>query len=313
LSRVPHRRAAPAAWLALTLAFATGAGLAAQSFVNGRLALSLGSTELAASVNNSVGLAVLLALGVGTGAFRRGLARARRSTAPRWWHFLGGPCGALLVYVAARAAPEVGVAVLTVAVVCGQTAGSLVVDGAGLSPAGRRSPTPARLIGVLLAVVAVLISATGREGDLDLVLLAFAVLAGAVSALQQAANGHIAARTGEPVAAGFVNFAMGWAILTAVALVATGGDAPAGWSAPAPQWIGGFFGVAVVVVAAWAVASLGVLRLSLAVISGQSAGALAIDLIAPAAGEPVTIATVLGVALTVVAVVVSGRGRARAL
>lgn len=306
---MPRTSAAPAVGLALALAFATGAGLAIQAYVNGRLSASLGSTELAVAVNNVIGLTLLLALGVGTGALTRGLSRARSGAPSRWWHFLGGPCGALLVYVAAKAAPQIGVAVLTVAIVCGQTGGSLAVDRAGLSPAGRRAMTPARGIGVALAVVAVLISTTGRKGELDLVLLAFAVLAGGVSALQQAANGQLAATTGEPVAAGFVNFAIGCSILTAVALVVTGGDAPNGWSAPAPQWIGGAFGVAVVVVAAWAVSSLGVLRLSLAVIAGQSAGALVIDLIAPAAGEVITAATVLGVALTLVAVVISGRGR----
>lgn len=300
---------APAAGLALALAFATGAGIATQAYVNGRLATSLGSTELAAAANNVIGLTLLLALGIGTGALARGLRRARGRAAPRWWHFAGGPCGALLVYVSAKAAPEVGVAVLTVATVCGQTGGSLAVDGVGLSPAGRRAPTRARMIGVALAVVAVLIS-SGSGGDLDVPLLALAVLAGAASALQQAANGQLAATTGEPVAAGFVNFAVGCAILTAIALVVTGGHAPGGWSAPAPQWIGGAFGVSVVIVASWAVASLGVLRLSLAVIAGQSAGALVIDLIAPAAGEDVTVVTVLGVLLTLVAVVVSGRGRA---
>jgi len=304
-------RTAPAAGLAVALAFATGGGLATQAYVNGRLSASLGSAELASALNNVIGLALLLALGIGTGALARGLAAARRTARPRWWHYLGGPSGALVVYVSAKAAPEIGVAVLTVAIVCGQTGGSLAVDGVGLSPAGRRKLTPARLIGVALAVVAVLISTTGREADLDVALLALAVLAGVVTALQQAANGQLAAITQEPLAAGFINFAIGCAILTSVALVVTGGDPPGGWSAPAPQWIGGALGVAAVVCASWAVSSLGVLRLSLAVIAGQSAGALVIDLIAPAAGERVTAATVLGVALTLVAVVISGRGTRR--
>lgn len=300
----------PPAGLALGLAFASGAGIALQAYSNGRLGGSLGSVELAAATNNVVGLALLLAIGVGTGAFARGLRRLREATGrPRWWHFLGGPAGAALIFVSTRAAPEVGVAVLTVALVCGQTLGSLAVDAAGLSPAGRRPLTPFRLLGTALAVAAVTLTALGAGGDLDVVLLACAVLAGVGIAVQQAANGQLAARTGEPVAAGTVNFLLGATILVTVALVATGGEAPRGWSAPAPQFFGGFLGVFAVLVGAWTVASLGVLRLTLAVVAGQSAGALAVDLVAPAPGEAVTVVTVLGVVLTVVAVLVSGRGR----
>jgi transporter family-2 protein len=67
-----------------------------------------------------------------------------------------------------------------------------------------------------------------------------------------------------------------------------------------------------VFITATAVQALGVLRLGLAMVAGQMAGALAVDLVAPARGEAVTVTTVLGVVLTMVAVVVSGRGGARA-
>jgi len=53
---------------------------------------------------------------------------------------------------------------------------------------------------------------------------------------------------------------------------------------------------------AWVVRSLGVLGVTLALVAGQSAGALALDLVAPAPGEAVTAGTVIGVALTLVAV-----------
>jgi transporter family-2 protein len=51
-----------------------------------------------------------------------------------------------------------------------------------------------------------------------------------------------------------------------------------------------------------------VLRLGLATVAGQTTGALVIDLIAPAPGEAVTAATVVGVVLTLAAVAISGRG-----
>jgi transporter family-2 protein len=56
------------------------------------------------------------------------------------------------------------------------------------------------------------------------------------------------------------------------------------------------------------VQTLGVLRLGLATVAGHTAGALVIDLIAPAPGEAVTVATVVGVVLTIAAVGISGRG-----
>lgn len=301
---------APPAGLALSLAFASGAGISLQVYSNGRLGSSLGSALLASAVNNLVGLGLLLAIGVVTRAFPRGLRRAREATdRPRRWHFVGGAAGAVLIFVSTTAAPRVGVAVLTVALVCGLTLGSLAVDAAGLSPAGRRSLTPFRCSGVGLAIAAVTLAALGSSGDLELGLLSLAVLAGVGIAVQQAANGQLADRTGEPVAAATVNFALGATILVIVAVLVTGGEAPEGRSAPAAQWLGGALGVFAVLVGAWTVASLGVLRLTLGVVAGQSAGALAVDLVAPAPGEAVTAFTVLGVALTIVAVVVSGRGR----
>ena len=74
-------------------------------------------------------------------------------------------------------------------------------------------------------------------------------------------------------------------------------------------YLGGLLGAFVVVVSLTAVQTLGVLRLGLAVVAGQTAGALVIDLVAPAPGEAVTAGTLVGVALTIGAVVVSGRGR----
>lgn len=56
------------------------------------------------------------------------------------------------------------------------------------------------------------------------------------------------------------------------------------------------------------VSRLGALRLTLALTARQAIGDLAIDLVAPARGETVTVGTVIGVALACLAVLVSGRG-----
>jgi transporter family-2 protein len=286
------------------IAVAAGVGISVQSYTNGRLGHSLGSAELAAAINNVTGLGALAAITLATGAAPRAL---RRHADVRAWHLLGGLGGAMVVAAAAIAAPKIGVALLSLALVCGQTSGSLVADRVGLSPAGRQHVTPTRLAGVALAVVAVALSALGGGTHPQAGLIAFAVVAGVAMSLQQAANGHLARATGEPIFASTVNFAVGVVALVAVAAIATGLSPPHGWSGPVPEYLGGLIGATVATTMAVIVARMGVLRLMLAVIAGQAAGGLGVDLVAPVRGENVTVATLAGVVLTFVAVLVSSR------
>lgn len=151
--------APPRTAVATAAAVLTGAGIAVQSYVNGRLGSSLGSGELAAAVNNVTGLAVLAAIAA-AGAAPRALGQ-RAGVRP--WHLLGGLGGALMVTAGAVAAPKIGVALLSVALVCGQVSGSLGADRVGLSPAGRRHVTAPRVVGVALAVCAVALAAAGAR------------------------------------------------------------------------------------------------------------------------------------------------------
>jgi bacterial/archaeal transporter family-2 protein len=298
---------------ALLLAFAAGAAISVQAYINGRLGREFDSAYVAASINNLVALVVALAVVLATGALPRGLARMRVLGRPPLWQFTGGLAGAALVLVSAAAAPEVGVALLTVAIVCGSTGGSLPVDAAGLGPAGRRPVTAPRVAGVLLAVVATVLSAVGARGHVDVLLLTLALLAGVSLAVQSAANGRLAQQSGEPFLASLINTTVGFSALALVTIAVVAVVGVAG-SAPGNPllYLGGVCGAFVVVSGAAAVQTLGVLRLGLATVAGQMAGALAVDLIAPAPGETVTATTVIGVALTMVAVVISGRGQASA-
>jgi transporter family-2 protein len=292
--------------LPTALTVAVGAGIAVQAYLNGRLGRSVGSGELAATVNNVIGFVVLAAIAVATGALPRAL---RHLGGVRGWHLLGGLGGALSVATAAIAAPKIGVALLSLALVCGQASGSLVADGAGLSPAGRQHITAARAAGVVLVVAAVVVSAVGAHTEPRIGLLVLAVVAGVVMAVQQAANGHLAQITGEPIFASTVNFVLGAAALLVVGAMTTGLSPSHGWSAaPLPEYLGGLIGAVAATVLAIVVSRVGVLRLMLAVIAGQALGGLAVDLVAPIHGEHVTVATVAGVALTFVAVAVTARG-----
>jgi bacterial/archaeal transporter family-2 protein len=283
-----------------------GAAISVQSYVNGRLGRDVGSPTIAAAINNLVALVAALAIVLATGALPRAAARLRALGRPPAWQFFGGFVGAAVVLVSAVAAPEVGVALLTVAIVCGSTGGSLPVDAAGLGPAGKRPITAYRVAGVLLAIGATVIGALGSRGDLQPLLLTLALFTGVGMALQAAANGQLARRTGEPFVAALVNITVGFAALGAVALVALATvslDAP---PANPLLYAGGLLGGFVVVVTATAVQTLGVLRLGLATVAGQTSGALVIDLVAPAPGEAVTVGTVIGVVLTLAAVAISG-------
>jgi len=297
--------ARPRTALPTAAAVATGAGIAVQSYVNGQLGQSLGSGELAATFNNVSGLVLLGAAALVTGAGARGV---RRWAAVRPRYLLAGLAGALMVTTGAIAAPKMGVALLSLALVCGQSSGSLVADRAGLSPAGRHHVTAPRVVGVLIAVCAVAISALGAHSDPQAGLIALAIAAGVAMALQQAANGQVAQATGEPIFASTVNFFVGSTALVVAAAIATGLTPEHGWgAAPAPEYLGGLIGVVAATSMAIVVSRLGVLRLMLAVIAGQAFGGLVVDLIAPVDGETVTAATVAGVVLTFVAVLVSAR------
>jgi bacterial/archaeal transporter family-2 protein len=286
-----------------------GAAISLQSYLNGHLGKDVGSPIMAAAVNNVVATVATAGIVLATGALPRAVARLRALGRPPFWHFLGGLVGAALVLVSATAAPEVGVALLTVALVCGSTGGSLPVDATGIGPAGKRPITGYRVAGVLLAIGATVISALGARGDLQPLLLGLALCAGIGMALQAAANGQLARETGEPFVASLVNTTVGLAALGTVAIVAF---ASVSFDAPPANpllYTGGLLGGFVVVVSATAVQTLGVLRLGLATVAGQTSGALMIDLVAPAPGEAVTAGTVIGVVLTMAAVAISGRGQ----
>ncbi|MDN6332575.1 MAG: DMT family transporter, partial [Micrococcaceae bacterium] len=68
---------------------------------------------------------------------------------------------------------------------------------------------------------------------------------------------------------------------------------------------GGVFGCVFIAIGALLVKSLGVLISGLCMIAGQLVGSLAIDLILPAPGTVIAVATLLGTLLTLAAVVLA--------
>jgi transporter family-2 protein len=293
------------------LALLAGGLAAVQARVNGELGLQLHDAFLAALVSFLLGWIPLLVVVLAVPRLRRALHRPPLPT--RWWFYIGGAGGATLVAVSAAAAPVLGVALLTVGQVAGQTSGSLLVDRLGFGPAGRHHVTPRRLTGALLAIAAVVLATSGRGSrNASVGYLLLAVLAGLAVSAQVAVNGRLRQATGEVVVTSLVNFTTGTALLTVGAVVlATTGHLPVGtW--PWEPWLytGGVLGATFVAIAAWAVRHVGVLRLALLTIAGQLIGAGALDLALPARGHGLSTATVLAGLVTLVAVRVAGSQQA---
>ncbi len=291
--------------------------VAVQSRINGELGVRLADGIAAAVVSFGVGLLILLVLVPATPGGRRGLAALRgalRSGALRPWQCLGGVCGAFLVATQGLTIGALGVAVFTVAVVAGQSGSSLLVDRAGIGPAGRQPVTPNRLIGAVLTVLAVLLAVGDRLGDPHALALALLPLAAGVGiAWQQAVNGRVRAAAGSAMTATLVNFTVGTAALLvtfAVDLAVRG--RPAG-AFPDEPWLylGGPLGIVFIALAAALVRFTGVLLLGLATIAGQIVGAVLLDLVLPTAASHPGLDTLLGAALTMVAVLVAAFGPTR--
>jgi bacterial/archaeal transporter family-2 protein len=298
--------------LYVALAALAGLGMAVQSRINGDLGARLQDGIAAANISFGVGLAILLCClpWMRTGVHAVGVALRKGEL--RWWQCLGGVCGGLFVAGQGLTVSSIGVAVFTVAVVAGQSASSLVVDRAGLTPSGPRPITRDRALGAAICVLAVLIAAAGQlERPSTLLLAVLPLVAGVGVAWQQGMNGLVRQAAGAVLPPTLINFAVGSATL-ALALVAD--VALRGWPAgelPTQWWLylGGPLGILFIAVAASVVKRIGVLLLGLSSIAGQVCGAFLIDVIVPdAAGRPGP-RTIAGTVLTLFAVWLAGRER----
>ncbi|WP_018221119.1 DMT family transporter [Salinispora pacifica] len=308
-----HRPSPARRLVGVVLATIAGVAVAVQSRVNGELGVRLADGVAAAVISFGLGLLVLLVLVPATPGGRRGLAALRAAlTAGRLrpWQCLGGLCGAFLVATQGLTVGTLGVAVFTVAVVAGQSASSLLVDRAGIGPSGRQPVTGRRLFGAALTVLAVGLAVGGRLNDpTALALAVLPLLAGIAVAWQQAVNGLVGRAAGSPLTATLVNFTVGLVALLAVFAVniAVRG-LPAG-SPPAEPWLylGGPIGITFIAIAAAVVEFTGVLLLGLATIAGQVVGAVLLDVLLPTAASRPDATTLLGAALTLVAVLIAAR------
>jgi transporter family-2 protein len=283
--------------------------LAVQGRVNGQLGHQLHDGLFAALISFSVGSVLLVAALPILPAARAGVGRLRealRTRALRPWQLLGGSCGAFLVTMQGITVPFLGVAVFTVAVVAGQIVCSLPVDRAGLGPGGPQPITLPRAVGASLAVIAVIISVSDHGSITNPGGLWWAVLpavAGLGLAWQTAVNGQVRVAAANVVVPTVVNFLVG----TSVLVLATVVDVIIrGWpSTPPDQWwlyLGGTLGIVAIGTAVTAVRVIGVLLLGMASVAGQLTGAVLLDVFVPTEGGALSVTSLVGIALTMVAV-----------
>lgn len=143
------------------------------------------------------------------------------------------------------------------------------------------------------------------------ILIMLVLLAGAATALQAPTNARLAVATGSPVNAALVSFAVGTAVLMAVAL--SQGQRPDGAAMRALPWwalLGGSYGALFVSVAAYGTPRLGVGLLLTLSVAGQLATALAIDATGAfgMAARPISPERAAGAALVVAGVLLVRRG-----
>lgn len=300
-----HSRAAVA--LAVVGAALCGGLVATQSRINGELGRELGDGYLAAFISFGSGfviMAVIAALQPGT---RRGVAtviRSIRSGEIPWWYAVGGSAGALFVLAQGLTAALLGVALFTVATVTGQTLSGLLVDRRGLGTMQPKPVTVFRLVGAVLAVLAVVYAVSPQvQGGIAPWVLILPLAAGLGLGWQQAVNGQIKELSNSALTATFFNFGVGALILGIILLVhAAAAGLPERLVGSPFLYVGGAIGIIFVAGYAIVVRFTGVLLLGLGAIAGQLAASLVFDLVLPVAEHPIAPATVVGTIATFIAV-----------
>ncbi|MCG2623284.1 DMT family transporter [Arthrobacter sp. I2-34] len=305
----------PAA-VAVVLAMGGGVALAVQGKLNSELGLALHDRIGAALVSFATGFAAILLFALAVPAARARLRGAgqvfRQRSYPRWY-LLAGAVGAFYVFSQTAAVGAVGLSLFTIAIVTGQMISGLLVDRLGLGAGRRIDVSPVRVGAAALALAAAATAAVphfdaGGAHGLLAVLMILPLVAGLLQSVQQGMLGRIATVHGSPVISTLLNFGTGVVLLLAIWLIQAAASGRTGLATP--QWwlyLGGPLGTLVLGAATICTASLGVLVMILAVTGGQLAGSVVLDLLWPSAGSSVDAATLAGIGLTWLALLLAAR------
>lgn len=283
---------------------------ATQSRINSELARGLDDGYLGSVISFGSGFVILLVALAVWRPGRRGLARvasAVRARTTPWWYVTGGAAGGLFVLSQGLTGATLGVALFTVAVVCGQTISGLAIDRRGIGATPPAAITVTRLVGSALALVAVGWAVSAQlVSDIPAWMLVLPFAAGLGVGGQQAVNGQVRIIAGSAMTATFLNFLAGTTVLLAAFAVH---EALVGWPHrfPTNPWLytGGLIGTLFIAGAVIVVRTTGVLLLGLGSIAGQLVMSLTLDAFLPIRGHVIEASTVGGTLLTLVAVAIA--------
>ncbi len=305
----------------LLLTVLAGGLLSVQSGINGQLADRSQSWLIAALVSFSVGTALLSALIFTRSGGRASMMRVGRDLRSRslsWWVLTGGLLSAGYVVLQAGTVTTLGVAMFSLAAICGLNVGSLLVDKWGVSRGTGVPLTPRRITAVVISLIAGLLAVVPYLGlqSAPTIYFLLVVAAGIGAAIQFAMTARVGEASGDSTVAAWVLFAVATVFLLGLA-ISQGSFANNGTSSlinavAASPWllIGGLLGSAVVIVNAYVVQRTGVLVFSLSLIAGQLIAALIIDQIS---GVLTNASFVVGAcALMIFATAISAGGRGTA-
>lgn len=306
-------------FLAALATIGAGVGMSVQGTANGELGDALGYGVFAAAFSFLSGLVILVVVAACAPTARAGIVRAWRAVRTGefpWWMMLGGIGGAMIVLAQALTIPLIGVSVFTMAFISGQLTAALGVDNTSLPPGGRRPPTLWRVLGTIVVLVGISLSAVDvlvQGVPLWAPILPF--IAGAMLSFQQAFNGRLRVLARSAITANLTNFVTGGTLLfvCAAALFASGARIEGLPEIPGQSWtlIGGVLGVVFIGVTTMTVARLGVLLLSLMSLFGNLLGSLVIDLTFHSAHAEVNLTTYLSMAIVLAGVLVTNIPRTR--
>jgi transporter family-2 protein len=297
-------------WLFVVFAIAIASLNSLQARVNAELGFITGDGLLSAFLSITSGFVILLTVVAFSPKARKALGLVPvllKTKKLAWWHLLGGASGAFYAVAQTTTGILLGVALFSVAIVSGQTLSSALADRYGIGPSGIHRLTPPRIIGTILVLVAVIVSVGGQINASFSVWVALVpFIAGFMFGLQLAVNGRVRQETSSVAASTFINFGVA-AVLLFVLVAVKSIFIPLPSELPGELWLytGGVLGSVFIAGSAFVVARIGVLVLGVSVVAGQLMGATVIDLIAPSPLHPLTVSTIAGVILAIVAVAIS--------
>lgn len=302
------------------LAALCGVLIALQGRANGELSKYLHSSIQAALVSFITGLIAVAAISIFHPEIKEGLRKLRTALKTKelpWWGIIGGMLGGTFISLQSLLVPVVGVAVMSVGYIAGQTAMSLVIDRIGLTGGGKKSISIRRIFAAGLTIVSVIVAVWDKldKSNLSLLTAILTIVSGLIVAVHRALNGRVNEITSQSFTTSLVNFVMGSIYLIVLFLVISllgftkWGSLPSG-----PWWIytGGILGVLYIAFAAEVVQHIGVFHFTLFSVGGQLVGSLLLDFFAPTTNVGISNYLISGIVLTYIGVIASGASNSRA-